>query len=371
MDVALPAKTTGSEAEMNVARTKSATLADVARFAGVSCSAAGQVLNGGSGNTRYSSVTAGRIRETARQLGYRPNHAARQLCGKRSHMYGLLVASAGDPLRSFLVEYLDKAAVKIGCHTIIGNTVADEHGFAYHVEEFARRGVDGVFCAVQHWHAGDRAALLARHPNTVFYEDPQLAGAAYVTVDREAAVRLAMRHLAEQGRRKIALAVMSLSRASHLARHKGYLWELEAAALPVDERLIFNAEHFGLVCAYCDESLNKWKFPAEIMDLVVERLVIERGADAIVAHDDFWAAMLIKAMRARNIRVPQDVAVVGYLNHYLADWTDPALTTIDLQHKLAANAMVKMLEKMILDGPLAPNDRVANIKPALVVRESA
>jgi DNA-binding LacI/PurR family transcriptional regulator len=364
-------KMTGSQAKRKGNRAKSATLSDVARFAGVSCSAAGQVLNGGSGNTRCSAETAERIRETARQLGYRPNHAARQLCGKRSHLYGLLVASAGDPLRSFLVEYLDKAAVKMGCHTIIGNTVADDHGFDYHIEEFARRGVDGVICAVHHWFAGDRAALLACHPNTVFYEDPHVAGAAYVSVDREAAARLAMHHLIEQGRRKIALTVMSLSRSTHQARHRGYLSALAAAALPVDERLIFNAEHYGLVCAYYDDSVNRWKFPAELMDLVVERLVVAGGADAIVAHDDFWAATLIKAMRARGIRVPQDVAVVGYLNHYLADWTDPALTTIDLQHKLAADTMVKMLEKMIRHGSLGSKQRVVSIKPALVVRESA
>src|SRR5689334_23165772 len=123
---------------------KSPTLADVARFAGVSCSAAGYVLNGGSGNTRCSQETAERIRKTARKLGYYPNHAARVLSGKRSHMLGLLVASAGDPLRSFLVEYLDTATVKIGCHTIIGNTIVSPGQFDYYIEEFARRGVDGV-----------------------------------------------------------------------------------------------------------------------------------------------------------------------------------------------------------------------------------
>ena len=193
------------------------TLADVARLAGVSCSAAGQVLNGGQGNTRCSEETADRIRQSARQLAYHPNHAARLLCGKRSHMIGLLVASAGDPLRSFLVEYLDRATVKIGCHTIIGNTVTDPHQFDYYIEEFARRGMDGIFCVVPRWYEADRAALQARHPNTVFYNDPHVPGAAHVTVDREAAMHMAVRHLAQRGRRRIGLALMNLSEPTHAA----------------------------------------------------------------------------------------------------------------------------------------------------------
>jgi DNA-binding LacI/PurR family transcriptional regulator len=83
-----------------------------------------------------------------------------------------------------------------------------------------------------------------------------------------------------------------------------------------------------------------------------------------------WAASLIKALRVRGIRVPDDVAVVGYLNHYLADWTDPTLTTIDVQHETATNAMVAMLERMIESGPLPKKERVLSIQPKLIVRDS-
>ena len=85
----------------------------------------------------------------------------------------------------------------------------------------------------------------------------------------------------------------------------------------------------------------------------------------------FWAATLIKRMRARGIRVPHDVAVVGYLNHYLADWSDPALTTVDLRHTVAAEVMVQMLERMVSEGPLSEVERVVKIKPKLIVRDSA
>jgi DNA-binding LacI/PurR family transcriptional regulator len=349
-------------------------LIDVARELGLSRNVVGHVLNGGGGNCRVSPKTANRIREMAKQLNYHPNHAAQLLLGKRSYTFGLLVSSAGDPLRSFLVQYLDAEAVKIGCHTYIGNTIGNPlvgpNQFESYVREFSRRRVDGVFCAVHHWWPGDRALLLARHPHTVFYEDPGVPGAAYVTVDREAAVRLAVKHLAERGRKRIALAVMTQSRPTHLARRRGYEEELRAHGLPVEELLVFDGESYGVAFARCVETHYRWEFPRQVIDHAIERLIDGGGADAIVAHDDYWAAELIKGLNCRGIRIPQDVAIVGYLNHYLADWTDPTLTTIDLHHLDAARQMVRILECMITDGPLPENERVVKITPQLVVRES-
>jgi DNA-binding LacI/PurR family transcriptional regulator len=353
---------------------KRATLADVARAAGVSRWVAGHVLNKGNGNSRVSLQTSRRIQDVARKLQYHANHAAMLLRGKRSHTFGLLVASAGDPLRSFLTQYLDAEALKRGCHTLIGNTVANAavaaEQFDAVVEEFSRRGVDGMFCAVHHWFGGNRAALLAKHPHTVFYEDPGLPGATFVAVDRQEAVRLAVRHLAERGRRRIGLAVMSGARPTHQARCRGYEAELAAQGLPLDEALVFRGDGHRPAFAWCNVVTARWEFPHEMIDAVIDRLVCHGGADAVVTHDDFWAAALIKRLRARTVAVPRQVAVVGYLNHYLADWIDPALTTIDLRHGRAAKLMVETLEKMIADGPLPEAERAIRIQPRLVVRES-
>ena len=97
----------------------------------------------------------------------------------------------------------------------------------------------------------------------------------------------------------------------------------------------------------------------------------EQKADAIVAHNDFWAATIVRRLHARGLRVPEDVAVIGYLNHYLADWTDPALTTIDLRPELAARRMVEMLTSMIENGPLPEDQRQVVIQPELIIRDSA
>jgi DNA-binding LacI/PurR family transcriptional regulator len=353
---------------------KRARLADIAVAAGVSRTVVGQVLNGGAGNSRVAEETASRIREVARRLDYRPNLAARQLRGKRTQTYGLLVASAGDPLRSFLVQYLDMEASKVGCHTIIGNTIGrdEPNNFGYYVDEFARRGVDGVFCAVHDWFSGNRKELVAQHPNTVFYGRPtQVSSAHYVDVDRAGAVRLAVRHLIERGRRRIGIALAGLSKSTCRARLKGYRTELAAHGVSVDERLIFDGVAFGQIFAQHNETSLRWDYPAEVVEHCIDKLVAVEGVDSIVAHDDFWAATLLRFARGRGIRVPDDLAVVGYLNHYLADWTDPPLTTVDLQHAVAAKAMVALMERLINGGPLPASQREVKIEPKLIVRGSS
>ena len=353
------------------------TLADVAAQAGISRAVAGQVLNGGKGNTRYGAAAERAVRKAAKELGYQPNYAARQLRGKKSLTFGILVASAGDPLRSFLVQYLDAEAVKVGYRTLLANTIGNEtigpDQFEKQVNEFTRCGVDGVVCAVHRWFPGDREDLARRHPNTVFYEDPRINGATYVTVNRAAAARLAVAHLAERGRRRIGLAIMSAELPTGAARISGYREALAEFGLPFDESLVFDGAPHGLAFGVFDETRRQWKFPSEIIDRAIEHLIEKGHADAVVAQDDFWAAELIRRLRRRGIEVPRDVAVVGYWNHYLADWTDPPLTTIDPNQWTAAKTIIRLLQERV-EHPERGNhgeSRTFEIEPELVVRASA
>lgn len=350
-------------------------LADIAKAAGVSRGVVGRVLNGGKGNSRVAEATAKRILEIARHMKYQPNVAAQQLKGMRTHMFGTLVASAGDPLRSFLVQHLDTEAVKSGYHTMIGNTIGSDtvgpNQFDYYVDELSRRAVDGVFCAIHNWFEGDRKALTERHPNTVFFEDPGVRGAHVVKANRYIAARLATRHLLERGRRRIALIVSDLKKPTCQDRLRGFRDEHEAYGKQAQDGLVFNAAEHGKAFAWHNPELLTWQFPEEVVDLAIDELVRDAGADALVCNDDFWAATVLRRLHARGVSVPAHVAVVGYLNHYLADWTDPPLTTIDTRQDLAAERMLKMMEHLVMQGPLPEEDRVVEITPRLVVRGSS
>lgn len=347
-------------------------LVDIAKEAEVSVSVVSSVLNGGRGNTRVGKETAERILAIAERRNYRPSPTAQQLRGKRSNVFGLLVASAGDPLRSYLVEHLDEEAVKHGCQTLIGNTVVAPGRFEGCLDEFLARGVDGIFCAVHSVFPGNRAELLGRCPNTVFYEDPGLPDATFVEIDQVAAGRVAARHLLESGRRRLGFAILDPASASHRDRLRGIREAL--AERGVDEASLAVSEGApgcsGPVRP--DPRTMLWQIPDEALDGVIEQLVVGHGVDAIVAHDDFLASALLRRLRARGLRVPRDVAVTGYLNHYLCDHVDPPLTSVDLRHHAAARAMVGAVQEMIAGGTAAERlRRPISISPMLVVRESA
>jgi DNA-binding LacI/PurR family transcriptional regulator len=162
---------------------------------------------------------------------------------------------------------------------------------------------------------------------------------------------------------------MTDTRPACLARRRGYAAELAAQGLARDERLVFVGQAHGIAYPTHNRITRQWEFPVERMDGLIETLITGQQADAVVTHDDYWAAALIRRLRQRGLRVPDDVAVVGYLNHYLADWIDPPLTSIDPRHRVAARLMVRRLEATMVQGhALKPTE--INIRPRLIVRES-
>ena len=230
--------------------------------------------------------------------------------------------------------------------------------------------MDGIFCAVHDWCPGDREALLQLHPHTVFYEDPGIAGAAFVAPDRSRVSSLAVSHLAERGRRRIGLVMQDMASTTAGARLAGYQAGLETHDLPFDPALVFDGGQPGSLCGAYDVATQIWSFPEAVAARAIDELVIGQKVDALVAHNDYWASVLIRQLQVRGLRVPQDVAVIGYMNHYLADWTHPALTSISPCQKESARVMVAMLEKMITEDGLPDNERQVLIEPRVITRAS-
>jgi DNA-binding LacI/PurR family transcriptional regulator len=355
---------------------KNATLTDVAKAAGVSRQVAGSVLNGARGNnSRASAATVQRINQIAEKLRYRPNMAAMHLRGRRTRMYGILVVSAGDPLRGMLVQELDLQAGDRDCQTLISNLVkrnnADSQRSALQcVEDFSRRGVDGLLCVVHPWMPIDRRAMLKMQPRTVFYEDPQVPGACYVSPDYGLAVARAIDYLHKKGRRRIGLATLSKSLATHKERVQSYRSELAARDIEFDPDLLFVAEEHGL---HFDKSGSNTtlNMPDELPEVALAHLLDRGKADAIICHDDFMAAGFTRPLRLRGLVVGEDVDVMGYLNHTLCPFVDPPLTTFEPGYFTAAEHMVQMLEKMIDNDTIPENERCQRVEPIVHRRQSA
>ena len=179
--------------------------------------------------------------------------------------------------------------------------------------------------------------------------------------------------MSEQGRRRIGFAIADPGNRLLAGRLAGYRAELHAHGLGGNDALVFTGASGSSGPLYPQERVVVWHTPVEVLDGLIEQLVVRERADAIVAHDDFLAASLLRRLRARGISVPGQVAVVGYLNHYLCDHVDPPVTSVDLQHHVAARTMVATLEDMILSavipghGPQAAGGRADARRPGVRV----
>lgn len=305
--------------------------------------------------------TRQRIRDTASAMGYRPNPIARQLRGQHSHVIGVLIGNDNPQVNFDRLARLEQEAFQHGYRLMVGHI----HDAADRVEEylhdFAARRVDAVFWLDQP--ANPRPLVSSRAarkvPNLISLHDPSIAAAAAVQVDYADGIRQAVRHLVARGRQRIGLVLAAPGwEGNPLAeRRRGYHEELTAQQRPVEAAL----EWIGH-----DLLAN----PREHAVAIVQALVEQQHADALLASNDLWAIELIRALRQRGHRVPGDVAVIGFDNLNLASLFDPPLTTIDQRHAVFAQAAMGLLVELVEHGMIPAASRRIVIAPELIVRET-
>ncbi|MEX2670807.1 MAG: LacI family DNA-binding transcriptional regulator [Phycisphaeraceae bacterium] len=339
-----------------------ARLVDIAKAAGVSRVTVGQVLNrSGGASVRVGESTRQRVLEIARTMNYRPNRVAQQLRGVRSHMLGVILDTINIPVMYARLAHLEREATLRGYRLTIGQVHHDPAGIADYLDDFEGRGIEGVmflFDLMKGYTEELKPVFEGRH-NILFHSRPVDEESSCVRVDTSDAIRQCVGHLVDTGRKRIGVALWNLADQLMLRRREGYEAELNDRGMPVDPNLIWSAESPSE--APSEESINA----------AIDALVVDQQADAIIASNDYWAVRLIQQLKRRGLRVPEDVAVIGYDNLDIATVIEPSLTTVDQQHEAYAKAAVNLLIRLIeRDDTLPTNERNVVIKPKLIVRES-
>jgi DNA-binding LacI/PurR family transcriptional regulator len=288
------------------------TLESVATRAGVSRATASRVVNG-------STSVAPRIREAVLRavadLGYVPNQAARSLVTQRTNSIALvLTESAGrvfsdDPFFPTIVQGVSQELDAAGKQLVLMMVNSD----ASHdrVEQYAVSGhVDGVMVASMHG-ADPLPVTLARKGIPVVVNGRPMGGTPvpYVDVSNEGGARLAVRHLLDAGRRRIATIAGPQDMVAGIDRLNGYRAELQGS----NRRSII---------AIGD-------FTRESGTTAMRQLLADDPAlDAVFVASDLMAEGALRALRQAGRRVPDDVAVIGFDDNEMARYTEPPLTTI-------------------------------------------
>ncbi len=339
-------------------------LADVAARAGVARSVAGQVLHGAGGrNTRVGQATAQRVLNAARELDYRPNRAAQQLNGVRTRLLGALISSRSAQVHGERLAALERALRQHAFRLMVGHVDRADDILTY-LQDFAGRGIEGLLL-IDHLPGEQRDAVvrqLRQMPALLCAGRAAVAGGLAVDVDRALGIQTAVEHLRSRGRQRIGLALDRLRGVPSRARLRGY-----RLAMRQDSGRLMNE---GVWSADLDEPLFDPHAIGAHVERMLDQWLLPGQFDAVLAADDLWAVQVVKALHRRGLRVPQDVAVVGFDNVALARACTPELTTIDQNNTQMAELAIPLLMAQLEGGSVPRSRRHVVIAPSLVVRES-
>ncbi len=334
------------------------TLSDIAREAGVSVPAVAKVISGNRANIRVSPQKTELIREIAAKLNYQPNINAQRLAGRSSKSIGVLVDTRAPSKQFQLIAEIEREASVRGYRCMIGGTHDSVENLYNSYQIMLQYGVDGVIC-VSHDYPGQNHLLEKYFENAeklVFIGLPEVSRHPSVFEEIDYGVIQAVRHLQEQSYRKIGMILGSRQDyASHRLRLKGFL-----SCFPGRENLIY---HF-------DDWRDTVRLKEKLRKAITE-FILPGKLDAVIIHNDLIALTLLSELADLNIRVPEDIGVIGCDNDIFAESTRPRLTSIDNNNAALAQKALELLFQLFAD-----NDRPASpariaIPRQLIVRESS
>lgn len=315
-------------------RVPSPTLEMVAAAAGVSRSTASRAING---EPRVSAETVEAVRRAVHELGYTPNPAARSLVTRRTGSVALVVPETGDVLFSdpyFATVLSGITAGLAGSGNQLVLLIAQHPGDGDRMISYLRGGhVDGAMIVSHHRADLDAEALGTVPVPVVFGGRPvgaEFPSMPYVDADNIGGGRLAAEYLARSGRRRLGMITGPLDMPAGIDRLEGWRAGMR------DRGLVDDATVTG------DFTL------AGGADSMARLLEQAPDVDGVFVASDLMAAGALQALNARGIRVPDDVAVVGFDDHLLAATASPPLTTIrqptQETGRLIAETLVALLE---------------------------
>jgi LacI family transcriptional regulator len=328
------------------------TLSDIAKDLNISAVTVSQALRN---QGRISAHTRNRVLKRAQELDYRPNWVARSLVTRRTYTIGLLLPDFTHPFFADIAKTIAETVRPRGYHVIISYFEEDPVLERVEADSLLARRVDGLILASSQ--TPDRLELFeqlrARKVPLVLIDRPiEGVRASFVGVDNEAVGRLATTHLIERGCRKIAhLRGPKIGLAEK--RLKGYLASLKRNKLTARPDYIVDAGFQDFTGYLAMKQL----------------LTVSTMPDAVFCYNDPVAIGAMKALREADLKVPEDVAVVGAGNVHYSDALAVPLTTIDQKtREIGARAAELLLQQIGSNRPLRPEKVL--LVPELVPRKS-
>lgn len=334
---------------------KKVTIKDIARLANVSHTTVSRALND---RSRIRSETKEKILAIVRELNYQPNFIARSLVMRRSKTLGLIITTIANPFYTELALGIESTARSLGYNIILSFTHSDLSIERESIDMLRSKGVDGMIFSSAHMD-DPNIAMLAEEEfpmvlvNRRTYHPMVKEKVDYVGVDNIMGGYLAVEHLIRLGHRKIGVIGGSSESSVGFERLEGGKKALEAYGLePIP--------HYFLEGNFLKESGYQGG---------IRFLRMDEPPSAVFATNDYMALGVYQAFLEKGVKVPEDIAIIGFNDIEFTAMKGVELTTIgQKKYEMGAISVRTLVEK--IEGKKTESPKEIFLEPDLIIRKT-
>ncbi|WP_090123873.1 ribose operon transcriptional repressor RbsR [Kosakonia arachidis] len=329
-----------------------ATMKDVARVAGVSTSTVSHVIN----KDRFvSDAVRDKVEAAIKTLNYAPSALARSLKINQTRTIGMLITASSNPFFSELVRGVERSCFERGYSLVLCNTEGDEQRMNSNLETLMQKRVDGLLLLCTETHQPSQE-IMQRYPSipTVMMDWAPFDGDSDLIQDNSLlGGDMATQYLINKGFTRIACITGPLDKTPARLRLEGYREAMTRAGLTIREG---------------DEIESDFEFGGGF-DAMQALLAMNEPPQAVFIGNDAMAVGAYQALYQSGLKIPQDMAIVGYDDIELARYMTPPLTTIHQPKDELGELAIDVLIHRIADPGL--QQQRLQLTPILMERGSA
>lgn len=338
----------------NYMRSSQITIKDIARILGISPSTVSRALKD---HPDINIDTKKAVNDLAQKLKYQPNAVALSLKNSRTNTIGVIIPEIVHHFFSSVISGIDDVAAEKGFTVIICQSNENFEREVANAHMLLSHRVDGILVSIT------KETLSFDHlidlqeggiPLVFFDRIAPTVNADQVIIDDMEAAYKATRHLIEAGRKRIAHFAGPQSLVIGKDRLQGYMNALSEAGIPIDNRLIVEADNY--------ERGRK---------AVIEMFDAGIIPDGVFAVNDLTAVGAMQTIQQKGYKIPDDISIVGFSDGSLSGITDPHLTSVDQHGYEMGTTAAEMLFNRILSHETEYIPEVKILTADLIVRGSS
>ncbi|MFM1963989.1 MAG: hypothetical protein RLZZ172_2834 [Bacteroidota bacterium] len=326
-------------------------LKDIAGAAGVSVSTVSRALHD---HPDISMETRSIIKALAQTMEYQPNMLAQSLVNRSTHTIGVIIPNLETTFFSSMLGGIQHVAAQSGYRVVSCQSEENHTTEVANIQALMNNMIDGLLiCHTLYTNTFDHLKIHLNKdiPIVQFYRVNDELEVSKVYSDDEIGALRITEHLINTGCKRIAL-LLGPKAVSINKRLNGYLKALKQNGIKMDERLIKHVD---------------FSYDA-VINAVDEWLKITPKIDAIFSISDKCAVQIIRYLKSKKMKIPQQISVCGFGNEYTGEIVEPQLTTFDVKTRKIGEAAAKLLLDHIIDSK-TENESIM-INGDLIIRES-